>query len=179
MLEILNDSSVKEDYVLSRINRYNHRTRNHDESVASHSFYVGLFCLKIMEQVPLNMYQQNKVLILALLHDTPESMTSDIPHDLKVKYPQIKDILWDIEDDYYKTRWSFYQSVIDESDELVTSIIKLADAYSVHQFCLDEFDSGNSSAEMKEVNEEAYERIIRITKKINEIIAGGSKNAKE
>lgn len=173
MLEILNDRVVKQDYELSREMRYNHRLRNHEESVATHSFYVGLFCLRIMEQIPLNLYQINKVLILALLHDTPESKTSDIPHDLKMDYPEIEKILKEIEDDYYKERWSNYSNVINEKDEITRSIVKLADAYSVHQFCIIEFESGNVSKEMKEVDEESVSRIERLTDKINELIENG------
>ena len=170
MLEILSDKAVKQDYELSRELRYNNRLRNHEESVAVHSFYVGLFCLKIMEQIPLNLFQINKVLILALLHDTPETKTSDIPHDLKEEYPEIKSILKEIEDEYYKENWSHYLNVINEKDELIVSIVKLADAYSVHQFCIDEFCSGNISEEMKEVDSECLGRIKEITDKINKIV---------
>lgn len=170
MLEILNDQVVKQDYELSREMRYNHRLRNHEESVATHSFYVGLFCLRIMEQIPLNLYQINKILILALLHDTPESKTSDVPHDLKMDYPEIDKVLKEIEKDYYKERWNSYKNVINEKDELIRSIVKLADAYSVHQFCIIEFESGNVSKEMKEVDRESIFRIKRLTSKINDLI---------
>ena len=104
-MERLSDKEIMKEYVLSKIIRYNHRRRLQDESVAEHSFYVSLFCLKIMKSLDLSVEEQNQVLILAALHDTAESKTSDIPHDVKQNYPEMKIILDHIEKDYFHEAW--------------------------------------------------------------------------
>lgn len=170
MLEILNDEEISDEYVLSKMMRYNHRLRNHEESVSTHSFFVALFCLKIMSQLDLTVEEQNKVMIFALLHDVAESRTSDIPHDVKENYPAIKSMLDDIEKEYYEKHWKNFSDIMYNSGDLVYNIIKLADAYSVRQFCLDEFGLGTSTDEMKEIMQEATQRIHQRTNIINNIM---------
>ena len=53
MLELLSKESILSEYPLKKIIRYNHRNRLQDESVAEHTCFVSLFCLKIMSQLNL------------------------------------------------------------------------------------------------------------------------------
>lgn len=170
MLELLSKESIMSEYPLKKIIRYNHRSRLQDESVAEHICFVSLFCLKIMAQLNLIHEQERQVLILAALHDTCESRTSDIPHDVKVNYPEMQQILDRIEQDYYKEHWKNYLEEVYKPEPIVYNILKLADAYSVCQWCLNEKALGNSSDCIGEIYFESKERIDKYTNEINKLI---------
>lgn len=167
MLEILSDKDIMNEYPLKKIIRYNHRIRLQDESVAEHTCFVSLFCLKIMTKLNLTHEQQRQVLILAALHDTAESKTSDIPHDVKAKYPAIDDMLNQIEMDYYKESWNEYFDDVYRPQFMVYNILKLADAYSVYQWCLNEQSLGNKCDYLKDIFRDAKSRIEKYTQMIN------------
>ena len=170
MLELLNDKEVMDEYVLGKIIRYNHRYRLQDESVATHSFFVSLFCLKIMAKLNLSHEVERQVLIMAALHDTAESKTSDIPHDVKNRYPEMQSILDRIEREYYAECWKKYVSDIYKPSEIACNIVKLADAYSVYQYCINENTLGNVSDEIQIIKAEAEARTEKYIKVINTII---------
>lgn len=170
MLGLLSKESIMSEYSLKKIIRYNHRSRLQDESVAEHTCFVSLFCLKIMAQLNLSHELERQVLILAALHDTCESRTSDIPHDVKANYPEMQAILDKIEQDYYEKHWKSYFGDVYNPPEIVYNILKLADAYSVYQWCLNEKALGNSSDCIGEIYFESRERLDKYTKLINELI---------
>lgn len=170
MLELLSKESIMSEYPLKKIIRYNHRSRLQDESVAEHTCFVSLFCLKIMAQLNLTHEQERQVLILAALHDTCESRTSDIPHDVKANYPEMQQILYRIEQDYYKEHWKNYLGEVYKPEPIVYNILKLADAYSVYQWCLNEKALGNSSDCISEIYFESKERLEKYTNEINKLI---------
>lgn len=170
MLELLSKESITSEYSLKKIIRYNHRSRLQDESVAEHTCFVSLFCLKIMAQLNLTHEQERQVLILAALHDTCESRTSDIPHDVKANYPEMQKILEKIELDYYEENWKNYIEDVYKPDEIVYNILKLADAYSVYQWCLNEKALGNFSDCITEIYIESKNRIKKYTDTINDLI---------
>lgn len=173
MLGLLSDEQVMGEYVLGKILRYNHRRRLQDESVAEHTCFVSIFCLKIMAQLDLDHETERKVLILAALHDTCESKTSDIPHDIKANYPEMQGILDRIEEDYYRTHWKKYLEAIYKPGDLCYNILKLADAYSVYQYCLNEKSLGNVSDDIEEIFADAKDRIAQRTAAINSLIEKG------
>ena len=109
-MDLLNDKEIMQEYVLSKIIRYNNKTRLQDESVAEHICFVSIFCLKIMSGLDLDLETERKVLIAAALHDAPESITSDIPHNVKKMFPEIDDILKNIENDYYEINWKNFST---------------------------------------------------------------------
>lgn len=170
MLELLSKESIMSEYPLKKIIRYNHRSRLQDESVAEHTCFVSLFCLKIMAQLNLTHEQERQVLILAALHDTCESRTSDIPHDVKANYPEMQTILEKIEHDYYEENWKTYLGDVYKPEPIVYNILKLADAYSVYQWCLNEKALGNSSDCITEIYIECRNRLKKYIGIINEII---------
>lgn len=176
MLELLSKETIMSEYPLKKIIRYNHRSRLQDESVAEHTCFVSLFCLKIMAQLNLTHEQERQVLILAALHDTCESRTSDIPHDVKEKYPEMQKILNTIELDYYKQNWIDYLDEVYNPEPIVHNILKLADAYSVYQWCLNEKALGNSSDCITEIYFESKNRLKKYTDMINDIIEKENNN---
>jgi 5'-deoxynucleotidase YfbR-like HD superfamily hydrolase len=153
--------------VLSKIIRYNNRCKIQNESVAEHTCFVSLFCLKILAKLKLDHETERKVMILAALHDTAESMTSDIPHDVKANYPEMKNILDKIECDYYDEHWSEYIFELKEPGDLVYNIVKLADSYSVYQYCLNELALGNVSYVINEIAHNSKIRIKHYTDMVN------------
>ncbi len=167
MLERLSDEEVMSEYVLCKIIRYNNRTRLQNESVAEHTCFVSVFCLKIMAQLDLDHETERQILILAALHDMAESQTSDIPHNVKANYPEMESILEKIETDYYKETWVKYFEVVYKPGNLVYNILKLADAYSVYQYCLNEKNLGNCSKDNSEILRDAIIRIDERIKTIN------------
>lgn len=174
MLERLSNEEIMNEYVLSSIIRYNNRIRLADESVAEHTCFVSVFCLKIMAQLDLDHETERQVLILAALHDMAESQTSDIPHNVKANYPEMESILEKIETDYYKETWAKYFEVVYKPSDLVYNILKLADAYSVYQYCLNERNLGNRSPDAIEIMNESLSRIDARIKNINEILEGNA-----
>lgn len=158
------------EYVLSKIIRYNNRTRLQNESVAEHTCFVSLFCLKIMAQLNLDHETERQVLILAALHDMAESRTSDIPHNVKANYPAMEGILTEIENQYYEENWEKYIDVVYNHNDLVYNIVKLADAYSVYQYCMNERNLGNHSSDNEEILAEVQCRIRNRIKTINSIL---------
>lgn len=170
MLERLSNEQIMSEYVLSKIVRYNNRTRLQNESVAEHTCFVSLFCLKIMAQLNLDHETERQILILAALHDMAESRTSDIPHNVKANYPEMEDILARIESQYYEENWNKYIEVVYNHDDLVYNIVKLADAYSVYQYCLNESNLGNNSPDNTEILFEVQQRIKKRINEINSIL---------
>ena len=166
-MELLSKESIMSEYPLKKIIRYNHRIRLQDESVAEHTCFVSLFCLKIMAQLNLTHEQERQILILAALHDTCESRTSDIPHDVKANYPEMQTVLEKIEHDYYEENWKTYLEDVYKPEKIVLNILKLADAYSVYQWCLNEQALGNKCDYLDDIFEDAKSRIEKYTQTIN------------
>lgn len=170
MLERLSDEQIMNEYVLCKIIRYNNRTRLQNESVAEHTCFVSLFCLKIMAQLSLDHETERQILVLAALHDMAESRTSDIPHNVKANYPVMQNVLDKIEHDYYEENWQKYLDEVLKPNELAHNVIKLADAYSVYQYCMNERNLGNFSKDNEEIFEDVQHRIAERISKINSIL---------
>ena len=173
MLDIFSDEQITSEYVLCKIIRYNNRCRLQNESVAEHTCFVSLFCLKILAKLKLDHETERKVLILAALHDTAESRTSDIPHDVKANYPEMQRILDKVEEDYYNEVWGDYKEEVYKPGNLCYNILKLADSYSVYQYCLNEKALGNVSDVINEITQNSIARIRYYTDAINQMIKEG------
>lgn len=179
MLEQLNDEEIMREYAIKNIIRYNTRLRVKDETVSDHTCFVALFCLKILAQLQINDAELYKsVLVLALLHDVPESATSDVPYNVKINHPELKLTLRKIEDDYYINYWPKYKNVLEVKSGLPEAIVKLADIYSVYQYSKNELSLGNKSKEMVEIFENSQKRIDKAIKNVNAIIAEEKQNGK-
>jgi 5'-deoxynucleotidase YfbR-like HD superfamily hydrolase len=116
---------------------------------------------------------ERKVLILAALHDAAESRTSDIPHDVKANYPEMQRILDKVEEDYYNEVWGDYKEEVYKPGDLCYNILKLADSYSVYQYCLNEKALGNVSDVINEITHNSIVRIQHYTDTINQMIKEG------
>ena len=173
MKDILNDFSDKDilkDYSLKRLIRYNTRMRLTDEDVSQHSYFVSLFCLRIMKELDLTIEEKYEILVKALLHDIGEIETSDIPYDIKLNNPQIKEILKSVEKDYYNNHWNEYKNILFNNNEKEEVILKLADTYSVKQYTLNEIIFENKNNEMIEIFESSKKRIENLKNKLFRIL---------
>lgn len=170
MLDVFSDEQITSEYVLCKIIRYNNRCKLQNESVAEHTCFVSLFCLKILAKLKLDHETERKVLILAALHDAAESRTSDIPHDVKTNYPEMQRILDKVEEDYYDEVWGDYKEEVYKPGNLCYNILKLADSYSVYQYCLNEKALGNVSDVINEITQNSIARIQHYTDAINQMI---------
>lgn len=138
-------------YNLKGLKRYNTHFKIHDESVAEHSYYVSLFSMIIADTFDVN--DKTKLLVVkkAMLHDLPEIVTSDIPHPTKERFPRIKEILEDAEDEileeYLNNPKEFFVKTNKSFEVIADIIVKLADKISVIQFCLVEQKLGNTTVD--------------------------------
>ena len=170
MLDVLNKEQILKEYEMTKLIRYNCRKRIVDEDLAQHSFFVAMFCLRILAQIPATDKMYKNILSFAILHDAPELLMGDFPHTLKVEYPEIAKALEDVEKDYYKDNWPAYAETFNSLTVLEQEIITLADAYSVAQYTENEIVLGNSTEEMWQIRKNALDRIDVSTDKINELL---------
>lgn len=170
MLDVLNKEQILKEYEMTKLIRYNCRKRIVDEDLAQHSFFVAMFCLRILSQIPATDKMYKNILSFAILHDAPELLMGDFPHTLKLAYPEIAKALEGVEKDYYKDNWPAYVEMFNSLTELEQEIITLADAYSVAQYTENEIVLGNSTEEMEQIRKNALARIDVSTDKINELL---------
>ena len=170
MLDVLNKEQILKEYEMTKLIRYNCRKRIVDEDLAQHSFFVAMFCLRILSQIPATDKMYKNILSFAILHDAPELLMGDFPHTLKLAYPEIAKALEGVEKDYYKDNWPAYVEMFNSLTELEQEIITLADAYSVAQYTENEIVLGNSTEEMEQIRKNALARIDVSTNKINELL---------
>ena len=78
-------------------------------------------------------------------------------------------ILDKIEKDYYEEHWKTYIGDVYKPDEMVYNILKLADAYSVYQWVLNEKALGNVSDCIEEIYVESANRLKKYTGIINKL----------
>lgn len=164
---MISNKELLEIYKLKNIVRYNTQPKLTRESVAEHSFYVALIALKICDK--LNISDDLKLLAIekALLHDLPEIQMNDITHDAKIKL-KLEDIIRTFELNYYKENYPNYYDLMKNENDLVSDIVLLSDILSVKQFSLFETLLGNTSSEIKQIENDTDERITKITEQLYE-----------
>ena len=165
----MTDKELQDIYKLKNIIRYNTRLRLKNESVAEHSFYVALLSLMICDDYNISEDISYKAVIKALLHDMPEIETNDITHDTKERL-NLRPLLKKYEDEYYERNFPKHLDVMIDSDELVTTIVDLADSMSVKQYVMSEIELGHDSSDMKVILDDANYRILMYTKKLENLL---------
>lgn len=145
-------------YQLKDVIRYNCRKHLKDESVAEHSYFVALICLKVCDDYELDDNIKFQCLTKAILHDMPEIELNDITHNVKEKL-NLRPFLKKYEDEYYRQHYSKYYSLMTSTDTIIDTVVLLADAMSVYQFTLNELTLGNKSNEINNINKDSLNRI--------------------
>ena len=151
--------------------RYNNRHRIHNEDLAQHSFMVAFNILKIgynYPQIPKDMVY--KACSMAIVHDTPEIFTADVPHDCKQKHPELRDMLSTIEQEFVDSETPELKELFDEyssGDSLSSLLVELGDAISVLQYVNREIIHGNNHEDMKIIRNEVSLRIVKLFDKLD------------
>lgn len=175
----MSDKELLYFYRLKSLTRYNDRTKVCNEDVAQHSFYVSLFCLKIMEVLDLSDEMKFNILTKAILHDAPEIETGDISYTMKQKNPKLKTILAETEEKFYKEHFESHLPILKNGNAFEDSVVKLADVLSVKQYCINEISLGNSILEFLEMTKQVEQRIESCIKKVICELERNEGNAKE
>lgn len=159
MNSILNKEMRENVQNLSSLIRYNNKIHIRNENVAEHSFYVVLYTMELARIIELSDREYKYVLEHAAIHDVHEVITSDIPHNVKSKFPVINTDLQRFEE-YFNEMYFPYHT--HERDflmriNLLEDIVLLADVLSVYQYSVTEISLGNKTFE--EVKKNAKDRI--------------------
>lgn len=161
----MTEKELKELYKLKNITRYNTRPRQTSESVAEHSFYVGVIALELCNEYGLSTEETNNIVVKALLHDMPEIEINDITYDAKERL-NLRPYLKKYEDDYFDRRFPKYAELMKNDKGFDQLVVDLADAYSVLQYTNHEISLGNQTDEMLTIKESIRPRIELIREKI-------------
>ena len=155
--------------IMSQQVRYNNRHRIHNEDLAQHSFMVAYNILKIGYNYNIEDKLVHKACAMAIVHDCPEMFTSDIPHDCKVKHPELREILSNIEQEFIKEEMPELQSLYNEYSQGVSTsflLVELGDAISVLQYVNREILHGNKHEDMQIIKNEVSLRIVKLFEKL-------------
>lgn len=157
MMPLLSNDYLMEIYRLKTLVRYNHRLRLTNESVAEHSFFTALFVLEICDRLNISGELKAKSIEYALLHDVPETIISDVPSDVKDLSESLRMLLQTFEDSFMETNYPVY--ALYSKDDEIFAIVKLADLYSVRQYCMVEAALGNKTLDFADAVNERIDRL--------------------
>lgn len=151
--------------------RYNNRHRIHNEDLAQHSFMVAYNILKIGYNYPsIPKEEVYRACSMAIVHDCPEMFTSDVPHDCKVKHPELRAILSNIEDEFICEEMPELKELYKEYSEgnsLAFTLVELGDAISVLQYVNRELIHGNKHEDIQIIKNEVSLRIVKLFEQLN------------
>lgn len=131
-------------YTLKHIIRYNTVPKIVKENVAEHSFFVSSIVLKLYEDYD---FELEKALIMAITHDYVEIYISDVPRNVKNKYPLLNKTLENVERQAWKDlfpQFNDYNVEFETQETNESLIVKLADSLSIIQYSQSEVKLGNS-----------------------------------
>lgn len=166
---------------LRHISRCNNFMKNSKEDVAQHSYYVSIISMIISDE--LNnadigfKVNTEKVLRYALLHDTEEAITSDVPYNVKHRNPdinkRINQVLSEVAEDAYSGTSDLFMNYLylskSSKEGIEGDIVDVADMLELAIYCYEEVLMGNIL--MKSLMDKA----IRLTKAKPQVIIDTSK----
>jgi len=155
-------------YILRDLIRYNNSFHIKTESVAEHQNFVTLFVIELHSYYRFNL---EKAMIMAATHDLSETVITDIPHNVKRRFPEIANEIKKAEHkvvskDFGLTIYNHFEE-LEEGQTVEAKIVMLADVLSCLQYSESEILLGNTGY-MKIVYDESIERINMITKELEE-----------
>ena len=158
-------------YKLQFITRYSNIPRIRDENVAQHSFFVTALCVEIYEEYN-KKYRLDlgHLLLMATTHDWAESEIDDVAHNVKAKYPAVREALKEAEEAYMDKYPQYVIDTFKEYEECSTihsKIVHLADALQCVQYTEVEVKMGNTH--MLSVLNESYKRTKQLRKELDNV----------
>ena len=173
LLEYFGDYEIMN---LGEIVRYNNRPKIRKENVSEHSFYVATNVIKICSKFNICESLKLKALELAIVHDIPEAFLGDVPYITKRDNPQLAEILEKAElEELQRNMPEFYNAYLRyvqgaKNMSIPSTIVKLADTISVLQYSNNEIELGNTSKAMKEINDDAKNRVCLMIKRLEDLL---------
>lgn len=171
----MRDFNVLDEYgktfplILADMTRYNNRIKIKHESIAEHSFFVAYNIIKVGYDYKIPNEIVNEAVSIAITHDFPEMFTSDLPHDCKQRYPELRKLLATVEVDFIKEDmpelYERYDKLLNENS-LTILLVDIGDAISVLQFCNREMELGNNTEHIKNISNEAKLRVIKLFERL-------------
>lgn len=178
---ILNKYGDISPLVLSSQIRYNNRIRLKDEDLAQHSYYVCYNIVHVGYEYNIDDKIVQEAVCRAIFHDMDEQFTSDIPHDCKVEYPELKKMVTEIGYVYMQKRAPFaikYFNDYISKDDIATVLVAIGDAISVLQYTNRETSLGNNTAAMQEISNEVRTRVIKLLADLEERLCKNDNNSR-
>jgi len=147
---------MDDTYRLKFLIRYSNIPRNHDESVAEHSFFVAVILMGLHEKYDFDLGWSLK---MAVCHDMPEAYTNDISWETKRMFPKVKEALHEAEMELASQFPTPIQLAIQDylGDSVEAQFVKYADMLQCVQYSRIEIDNGGNSY-MHEVYNSAVSR---------------------
>jgi len=158
---------IHQIYILRDLERYNNTMRIKSESVAEHSAFVTLIVLKLYEEYTFDL---QKALIMAITHDVPEVLITDVPHNVKRRFPKVKEAVKNEEVAIFDSIFPQYTKLFKDLEEDTTveaKIVVLADILSCVQYSTSEVKLGNTGY-MSKVLQESEDRAKILTDELKE-----------
>ena len=151
---------------LSSIIRYNTTLKIRNESVAEHSYFVAFYAMMLADFI--EGINKQRVLELCLIHDYEESLSGDIPHYLKMEYPEMNNALETMnkeimnrllyKDEYYIKLWEESRG----DSTLEAKLLLFCDKLSCLIYAREEVSMGNKY--MKDILDRVYVMMINMIK---------------
>lgn len=171
----LSQTVDKNLYKMSNVWRYTSRLILRPENLAEHSYYVAVNVVKFGTMFGIDEARINKAVRVALAHDTAETFTSDLPHNLKEYSPKLRQICEELEVilisehfPYFKNEFlDFYNDV----DPVVTKLVELGDVADVIMFIDREETLGNRDEDILQIRAECNERFIKIKLELEDLLS--------
>lgn len=144
---------------LRNIDRYQIAHKITRETVAEHSFFVASYILKLHDYYNFNL---EKALNMGLLHDFSEVFISDVPHPIKMAFPDINKQLekaeYEMNEKYISKEFADNLEEFNNLTSVEGKIVNIADILSVISYSKYEVSLGNSQY-MKDVLNRGLMRI--------------------
>ena len=151
-------------YRLKFLIRYSNMPRNHNESVAEHSFFVCAILMNLYDKYDFDL---GWALKMAVCHDIAEVYTNDISHQTKTMFPEIKAALHKIEMELAEEFPVPIRDAIKDSlgDSVESLFVKYADAIQCLQYAQAEIAAG-AKGYMYEVSKNSKRRINNLKEEL-------------
>ncbi len=144
------------DRSLAHVVRFNSRPQHFQESVAEHSFYtayIASILCDLLEQERIKI-DREKVLMMALVHDSEEMFSGDILSPFKHHSPQVKnaiktvnqELIKEVFEDLPKNIQEKYVTLWNEEsrqESIEAQVVKVSDRISLIGKCAEEITAGN------------------------------------
>jgi len=151
-------------YSLEHTKRYSMKPVIHQESVASHSFFVALGVLLMANDYR---FDVDRAIKIAICHDLAEMEISDVNHLVKKNFPMVAQALKEAEEQIVKR---FPLEVADycnmyHDGSVESMVVHYADALQCRQYSKNELNMGNGGY-MEDVYINSGRRLLELEEKL-------------